>query len=279
MMKAKYSLVHLTGADCPPTELIRVAAEAGYDCVSLRSIPPRMQQGKALAVGTAYASVPFALADDRPLLLETKRAAMDAGIEIYETEGAMIADSVDIRAYERDLEAAAELGIKNLGTGIWSRDAAFYEDAFATLCDMAKVYDMNVNLEFVTWSAMQRFDDAAWFLTKMKKENQGIVLDALHFYRSKNVIRDLIGFPEAWIRSVHLSDCPRTLPETEEALIRTAMTERLLPGEGGIDLQRLVAQTPDAVRGIKVPNPVRMREMGLEAYAKTALQAAKRLLG
>ena len=38
-MKHLYSLVHLTNISCPPPEMIRVAARAGYDAVSLRTIP------------------------------------------------------------------------------------------------------------------------------------------------------------------------------------------------------------------------------------------------
>ena len=43
-MTPKYSLVHLTAADCPPPDFIRLAAKAGFDCVSLRSIPTRIHR-------------------------------------------------------------------------------------------------------------------------------------------------------------------------------------------------------------------------------------------
>lgn len=38
-MKQRYSLVHLTNISCPPPEMIHVAAKAGFDAVSLRTIP------------------------------------------------------------------------------------------------------------------------------------------------------------------------------------------------------------------------------------------------
>ena len=38
-MKPLYSLVHLTNNSCPPPEMIREAARAGYDALSLRTIP------------------------------------------------------------------------------------------------------------------------------------------------------------------------------------------------------------------------------------------------
>lgn len=38
-MKHTYSLVHLTNIACSPPAFIRTAAAAGYDAVSLRTIP------------------------------------------------------------------------------------------------------------------------------------------------------------------------------------------------------------------------------------------------
>ncbi len=39
MPKHLYSLVHLTNINCPPPQFIYTAAKAGYDAVSLRTIP------------------------------------------------------------------------------------------------------------------------------------------------------------------------------------------------------------------------------------------------
>ena len=38
-MKHQYSLVHLSDINCSPPDFIRAAAAAGYDAVSLRTIP------------------------------------------------------------------------------------------------------------------------------------------------------------------------------------------------------------------------------------------------
>ena len=38
-----YSLVHLTDISCPPPEFIRTAKRAGYDAVSLRTIPMNLE--------------------------------------------------------------------------------------------------------------------------------------------------------------------------------------------------------------------------------------------
>ena len=113
MTKPLYSLVHLTDISCPPPEFIRVAARAGYDAVSLRTIPMNLE-----------GEIPFDIAKDKELFKETKRALEETGIIFNDTENAVIRDGLDVKEYEPALEAAAELGVKFLLSGIWSTEYA-----------------------------------------------------------------------------------------------------------------------------------------------------------
>ena len=113
-MKHLYSLVHLTNISCPPPEMIRVAARAGYDAVSLRTIPMGLPGER-----------PYDIAKDPHLLRETRRAAQETGILLHDTENARIAAGVDVQDYEPALAAAAELGIRHILTNIWTRTAHF----------------------------------------------------------------------------------------------------------------------------------------------------------
>ena len=182
-MKASYSLVHLTNASCPPPELIRTAAQAGFDCVSLRSIPTRMRQNVQSVQESVTGKMPFALADDKQLLRETREAARSEGIVIHDTENARIFDGVDVRDYERDLEAAAELGIREILTNIWTEDSAFYEEAFARLCELAAPLRPEYQSGIRDLVCVMGLGDAVRLVQKTGRPNQGIVLDTLHFYR------------------------------------------------------------------------------------------------
>ena len=95
----QYSLVHLTNAACPPPEMIYIAARAGFDCVSLRSIPTRMRQNEPGVGESVTGRMPFALADCPELLAQTRRAAMETGVTIHDTENARIFDGVNVRDY------------------------------------------------------------------------------------------------------------------------------------------------------------------------------------
>ena len=273
----KYSLVHLTSAATTPPELIRTAARCGFDCVGLRSIPTRTGQ-KVDAVREAVTGKnPFPLADDAALRAETRRAAENEGVFINDVENARIFDSVDVRNYERDLAAAAELGVRHVLTNIWTPDKAFYTEKFAELCELAESYGIDINLEIVTWSAVPGLREAAELLFAVNRPNQGIVLDTIHFYRSRNTLADLEGLPREWFRYIHMCDAPLEIP-TGDDLIRTGLEERLVPGEGAVDIKGIVEKLPGVVRGLEIPNKKRIEAMGLERYLKDALERTKRYL-
>ena len=111
-MKHLYSLVHLTNISCPPPEMIRVAARAGYDAVSLRTIPMGLPGER-----------PYDIAKDPHLLRETRRAAQETGILLHDTENARIAARVDVQDYEPALAATAHfIPISSAGCVSWPPD-------------------------------------------------------------------------------------------------------------------------------------------------------------
>lgn len=268
-MKHKYSLVHLTAIDCPPPDFIRAAAKAGYDCVSLRTIPMGLP-----------GEIPHDIARDHQLFSETVRAAKETGITINDTENARIFDGVDIRNYEPALAAAAELGLHHILSNIWTDDKAYYTEKFGELCTLAARYGLTVNLEFVTWASVKNLREAAELLHAVDCANAGIVIDFLHYYRSKDTIEEVKGCPVGWFNFVHLCDAPREIPEDKESLIHTGREERLYPGEGAIDMKSVLQYLPDGViRGIEVPHLVRVNEYGVAEHARRALIAAKEYFG
>ena len=279
-MTTKYSLVHLTNASCPPPEMVYTAARAGYDCVSFRGIPTRMKQraDNASVKESITGKMPFDFAGSRQLILDTKKASQDTGVILHDSENARIFDGGDVRYYEPDLEATAELGIRHILTNIWSEDKSFYTEQLEELCDLAKNYGLSVNVEFVTWAGVRNLKETSALLRSVNKSNVGIVLDMIHFYRSGVEAKDMDGLPESWFRYVHLCDCPEEIPGEKDELIRTGLEERLFPGEGAIDIAGIIRRIPQAVRGLEVPNPVRMEQMGFEAYIKAALRQTKQYL-
>lgn len=270
----RYSLVHLTNGTCPPPLLIQQAAEAGYQCVSLRGIPAR---GSGFPSGMSGAAA-FDLAGSRQLLLDTRRALEQTGIALNDMENARIYPGSDVQAYQRDLETAAELGCRRILSNVWSQDRTEALEKFQQLCEMAAKCGQSVHLEFVTWSAVRDLSEAAAFLRRAGQENVGIVVDTLHFYRSEVSMEELEGLPPQWFSYVHLCDCGAEIPRDAETLARTGVSGRMIPGEGAVDIKGILRRLPPVVLGLEVPNEKRMAELGAQAYLKELLEKTKAFL-
>jgi sugar phosphate isomerase/epimerase len=66
---------------------------------------------------------------------------------------------------------------------------------------------------------------------------------------------------------------------TTEQLLHTARSERLPPGEGGIDIRGILKRLPaDIVIGLEVPMDTLTRECGPEEVAHRVRAAAGRLI-
>ena len=62
-----------------------------------------------------------------------------------------------------------------------------------------------------------------------------------------------------------------------DALKEAARSERLLPGEGQLDLAGMLSRLPnDLPISIEIPNIQRLRALGAEEWARRALAAARR---
>lgn len=281
-MHAKYSLVHLTNAACPPPDMIYAAAKAGFDCVSFRGIPTHLPGEASKSGGSVSEAVtgkmPFDFANNRQMLMETLCASKETGVVIHDTENARIYEGVDIRLYEPDIAAAAELGIRHILTNIWTNDKIFYTERFIELCELAGRYDITVNLEFVTWAGVKDLRESAGLLRASGQRNVGIVVDTLHYHRSRVTRAELAALPKEWFHYVHLCDCEKDIPTDIDKLIETGLKGRMFPGEGAVDIRGVVETLPHVVRGIEVPNPVRMSGIGFDAYIHQALETTKHYL-
>lgn len=266
-MKEKYSLIYLTTECCSPEQMIRIAAETGYDCIDARTIPMGLPGEK-----------PFDLSKDRHLLEAARRAAAETGVWVDSIENARIFDGMSVKDYEPCLAAAAELGVRHVLSNVWSADAGYAREKFGELCDLAAEYGQQIDLEFVTWSKVKDLREAKNLLEAVKRPNAGILVDTLHFHRSRVTFKELEELPEEWLYCLHICDAPGEIPEDPDALAYTAREARLYPGEGGIDIRKIAGRKPWAVYGIEIPHRRRWEEMGYVKYAAEALRRTKAYL-
>lgn len=269
-MKPKYSLAHLTALKCPPPELIYIADLCGYDYASLRPI------------GMHLPGEPdYVLAEDKELLRQTKQALEDTGIQVHDIELARILDDVDVSSYESALEVGAELGARSILSSIWTKDKNRYMEQFTKLVELAKPYGLNVDLEFVTWASVFDLKTVMEVLNAQTETNIGVMIDMLHFHRSRVALEELDQIPKEWFHFVHLCDAPKEIPELSDVknLAFVGRHARLYPGEGYADIAGIMSGMPeDIVCSIELPHTERSRILGFAEHARRCLKYSRQYM-
>lgn len=262
-----YSLAHLTVLSLAPPEMVDVASRTGYRYVGLRlnRITPT--------------EVLYPLITDRALMKETKEHLADTGVVVWDVECARMGPDTEPESYLSLLETGAELGARHVLTQLPDPDLERATDRFGRLCDLAKPLGLGVDLEFVSWTETPDLPRAVKVLRAVDRSNAGILVDTLHFDRSNSSIAELQQLPPEWFRYAHVCDAPNEKPTTTEGLIHTARSERLFPGDGGIDVRGILAcLPPDIPFALEIPGDSLAAEVGTEEYARRALQSSQRHL-
>jgi sugar phosphate isomerase/epimerase len=267
-----YSMAYLTSNMCTPPQAVRLAAELGYAWVGLRLLPNMAGAPQQFLIGQPE------------VLRETIAAQQDTGVGIFDLEIIRIGDSFDERAYVPLLEAGAALKAKAVLVAGDDSDEARLTEGYARLCELMKPYGMTADLEFMPWTAVPDVKAALRIINAAgKPANAGILIDALHFDRSSSTLEDIRAIPRELLHYAQICDAPTRTQIgrdfTVEEMIHTARCERLLPGEGGIDLKSLFAMLPqDLPISVEVPNEAGMARFGQAEWARQSLVASRALL-
>jgi sugar phosphate isomerase/epimerase len=153
-------------------------------------------------------------------------------------------------------------------------DEARLTASYAALCQAAARHGLTADLEFMPWTEVPNLGKAQRIVNAADQPNAAVLVDALHFGRSASRLGELADWPRSRLNYAQICDGGLPIPLTTEGLIHDARCERLLPGEGGIDLVSLFACLPaDITISIEVPSESRAPAMGYTAWAKAAIAA------
>lgn len=267
-MTRKFSLAYLTIPGTNPVDQIRIAAEAGYDFVSLRPIPMHLPNEPL-----------FQFDKDPQLFKDIKHALSEYNIQLMDVELARVREDLDINEYESAFSVAAELGATDVLSSIWTKDKEYGFEKFAKICDMAAKYSLKVNLEFVTFSGVPTLKNALEVIEMVKRSNAYIIVDTLHAHRSYVTPDDLAKVERDKFGFIHLCDGPKLIPSLEDpSMIGVAREGRLYPGEGGIDLKGMLLAMPANNISIELPNSIEMAKRGALGHATQCLIRAKQFM-
>src|ERR1700759_783181 len=263
----RFSLAALTALDLPPPQLIDVAHACGYEEVGLRLLP-------ATSGGIAYP-----LMADRQQLRETKAHLAATGIAVADLEVVAIKPDPLIASFEAFMETGRELGARHTLVAAYDPDLERFSDRFAEYCTMAERYGLTADLEFMPWTFIPDLPTASRIVGNTKSPAAGVLVDALHFERSRSRIDDLRRVSPQRLHYWQMCDAPAERPATMDAMIHAARGERMFPGEGGIDLVSLAKAMPDDTTvSIEVPTATLAKTVDAETRARRGRQGARAVL-
>jgi len=266
-MKRKYSIAHLSSIKTPPQEMVYMAKAAGFDYVSIRTV----------LLGTK-GEPNYDLKQNVDMYKEFDVALAETGIKLSDIELFRLTDEVNIDAWKPSFEFAQAHDCHNLICSSWTNKKEYALDKFAELCEATKPYGINVNFEFVTWSACQTLKEAKEYLAYAKSDNVGLLVDTLHFDRSRVTLAELEECPREWFNFIHVCDGPVVRPamDDNEALIHTGRDARLYVGEGGVPVAEIVRRIPEtATLSVELPHNRRVQTYGTMEHYRQCFNTLK----
>ena len=253
------SLAALTVIELAPPDIVVCAAEAGYSHAGLRLVPATTEEPVYPVVG------------DTPMVREIARRLASTGLHVLDIEILRLKPTTRADDYRAVLETGARLGARHVLVAGNDPDESRLVANFAALAALAAPLHLSLALEPMPWTDVRDVHAARRVVEASGARNAGILVDAIHFDRAGNVPADLAGVPPARLPYAQLCDAPAARPRDTETLLHQARAERLMPGDGGLDLAGLVRALPPAI-------PISL-EVPMRTLAKTmnARERARRM--
>lgn len=218
-----------------PVDMVTAAAEAGWP-----------------ACGVWFD--PTTWSDDTTA--QVRRRLDDTGMVVLDLEPIIPApDTPD--AGERLLEAAAGLGAPYVLFTSRLPELSATADRFAQLCEVAAPLGVRLVCEFLPIFPLRSLAMATEVVAPHDPTVAGILIDNLHLSRSGGSVADVAALDPARLPYLQIADAPGEAPTEPMALLDEAVNGRLLPGDGALPIDELLAAVP----GVPLSFEVRSRAL------------------
>lgn len=262
-MTPPLSLDSLTLTATRPSELIRAAAVAGFDLVSLWVQPPPIYAEALVTPGEAR---------------ECLRLLADSCVKVQALEVFDLTTLADLDGYRPALELGARLGgTTALTYNLTNPDKGQVAEVLAAFAVLAREYGLAANFEPVAMGQTATLAQSRE-LIRASGADVGILYDLWHFVRAGGDAAELRAVEPGLIRYVQVNDGLATI--APEQFIPESIGERLYPGLGEFPLAELLRAAPrDVPWAIETPS-LRRAQAGRtpEQQAREAMAAIRGLL-
>jgi sugar phosphate isomerase/epimerase len=266
-MQRPFGLAALTVLDLTPPQMVSTAADAGYSHVGIRLIPATPDEVRHDIVG------------DTALVRETAARLKDTGVKVLDIEIFRLKPDTRVEDYRPMLETGALFGASQALVAGNDPDELRLIDSFAAFCDLAAEYGIAPSLEPMPWTDVRDIVQGARVVDAAARPNGGVLIDPIHFDRADSKIADIAAVPASRFRYAQICDAPAQRPKDLVELLFQARCERLMPGEGGLDLKGIFGALPrDLPVSVEAPNDRLAKTMGPTERVRRLLVATKKLL-
>jgi sugar phosphate isomerase/epimerase len=244
---SRIGLDFLSVLGMPPVDYAKLAAGLGYGAIGIGVVP---------VVGLPEVYAPWTLRDNPALVREIKAAVADLGLTIAVGEGFFIQPGVDVDGIAGDLDILAEVGAGRVTIVSFEGDKARAFDQLGRFAQLAAARGMGSQIEFVPGLGIGDLPTAVEAVAHVARPDFGLVVDAMHVFRSGATAAEVAALDPAVIGHIQLCDVPTQV--RPEGYGYEASFERLCPGEGELPLAGLVAALPkDRIIALEIPMRVR----------------------
>jgi sugar phosphate isomerase/epimerase len=206
-------------------------------------------------------------ADVRRRLDETGLIALD--IEpVFVTPGASASEVIDHGP--RVIDAAAQVGARNMLVVARGVEHEPFTERFGELCDLARRVGVTCVVEFMDFMSTRTMSAAVDVVREAGRPNGGILIDNLHLARTGGSPADVAELDPAIVPYVQVCDAPAEPPGT---LVEEALDLRLAPGLGALPVAEFVAALPP-----DTPLSMEVRSAALRNDHPDPVDRARRLL-
>ncbi|MGO3740798.1 sugar phosphate isomerase/epimerase family protein [Kerstersia sp.] len=242
MPSTTFALAPLSHLELTPPDMVLCAALAGYQALGLRLIPATATETRHDAIGNT------------PTVREIARRLDDTGMQLLDIELFSLRPDTQVADYRAALETGVRLGARHALVSGQDPDPARLSQNFGQFAEMASSLGLRACLEPVPWVAISSLAKAEALIQQSGAQEAGIVIDALHFDRAGETPATLAAIAPSRFPYVQLCDAPAERPADLDGLLFQARRERLMPGDGGLNLSSLLAGLPGNIPiGLEVP--------------------------
>lgn len=261
-MPRQFSLAYLTTPGVDPVEQIKIAGQAGYDYVSLRTIPMG-QKGEPQVC----------LERDPALTARIRQALKDYEMKLFDIELLRVREDLPAD-YRAAFEKGAELGAAQVLTSVWTKDRAFAVDCYGAFCEQAAQFGLTLNLEFPIVSELTSMEEALSLQDEVGASNLKILMDMIYVHKTGVTPEDISAVDSGRFGVIHLCDWPAdTAGRQDVEIVREG---RSYCGEGVVDLAGILNALPENVCSLELPNLKEIEVRGRYGHAARCLETAKK---